>query len=78
MLQIPKDKAGHFFVGAGISLIVGGLVDPDTGLIAATVAGITKEVVWNKLMARGTPEFMDTLATAAGGVMGYLLHCYLF
>lgn len=48
MLKIPKDKAGHFLVGAGISLVVGGLVNQDTGLIAATVAGIAKEVVWDK------------------------------
>lgn len=77
MPKIPQDKAGHFLIGAGISLVVGGLVDPDTGLIAATVAGIAKEVVWDKLMARGTPEFMDALATTAGGVLGYLLLFYL-
>ncbi|MDI9470783.1 MAG: hypothetical protein QM296_11365 [Bacillota bacterium] len=77
MLKIPQDKVGHFLIGAGISLVVGGLVDPDTGLIAATVAGVAKEVVWDKLLARGTPEFMDALATAAGGVLGYLLHFYL-
>ena len=73
MLKIPQDKVGHFLIGAGISLVVGGLVDPDTGLIAATVAGIGKEAVWDGLMGRGTVEVLDAVATIAGGVVVYLV-----
>ena len=44
---------------------------PLTGLIVAAVVGALKEIVWDWLLKRGTPEFLDFVATALGGLVVY-------
>lgn len=43
------------------------------GLFVATVAGALKELVWDKWLKRGTPEWLDFWATVLGGVIGGLV-----
>lgn len=68
-----KDKWKHLLAGLALSLLVGLLFCPLIGLIVAAVVGALKEIVWDWLLKRGTPEWWDFVATVAGGVIGYTL-----
>jgi len=71
--MIKQDKLKHLLAGIGISLVFGVRFTPFIGLIAAAIVGALKEIVWDWLLKRGTPEFLDFLATALGGVIGYMV-----
>jgi len=67
-----QDKLKHLLAGIGISLVFGVQFSPLIGLIAATIVGALKEIIWDWLLKKGTPEFMDFLATALGGAIAYM------
>jgi hypothetical protein len=71
MPQLPQDKANHFIYGLAIFLVVGFAIDAVAGVGAAALFGAAKEV-YDRVSKKGCPEAMDFLATAAGGVAGYL------
>lgn len=57
--SIPKDKLYHFFVGY-VHLTLLSLFFSDFEAIAATVlAAAFKEVVWDDIMERGSPNRID-------------------
>ncbi len=70
---MPQDKKKHVYAGLALSLVAGLLLSPKWGLIVAAVIGALKEIIWEWLLKKGTPEFMDFVATVAGGVIGYVL-----
>jgi len=43
------------------------------GLLIAAAVGALKEIIWDWLLKKGTPELLDFVATVAGGVIGYTL-----
>jgi len=43
---------------------------PPVGLATAAVVGALKEIIWDWLLKKGTPEMMDFVATVAGGLTG--------
>lgn len=73
--DLAPDKKLHLaagliigFVGAtwfpaGLGTLPGFLVSP----FVAGVVGILKELVWDKWMGKGTPEFADAAYTFGGG-----------
>ena len=74
---VPMDKILHFLVGFIIAAIVWWFSTPMMGLLAATVAGVAKEVhdaTKNYLATKkGLPpphgvEVMDAIVTAMGGL----------
>ena len=67
--MFKKDKLYHFIAGFIIALIFG-LINPVLGLGAAVLAGILKDVVWDKLLKKGTFEVLDVFFTGVGGVIG--------
>ena len=67
-----QDKLKHLLTGMGIGLIFGVQFSPLIGLIAAAIVGTLKEIIWDWLLKKGTPEFMDFLATALGGAIAYM------
>ena len=69
--MMKQDKFKHLLAGIGISLIFGVQFSPLIGLIAAAIVGALKEIIWDWLLKRGTPEFLDFLATALGGAIAY-------
>jgi hypothetical protein len=69
--QLPQDKANHFIYGLAIFLVVGFAIDAVAGVGAAALFGAVKEV-YDRVSKKGCPEAMDFLATAAGGVAGYI------
>jgi uncharacterized protein involved in cysteine biosynthesis len=70
--MMKQDKLKHLLAGIGISLVFGVQFSPLIGLIAAAIVGALKEIVWDWLLKKGTPEFMDFLATALGGAIAYM------
>ena len=66
--MIPLDKQAHFWAGLAIMLgvsLFGGWV---LGLSLAIIAAIGKEIY--DMTGRGTPDYMDAVATIAGGAVG--------
>ncbi len=70
---MPQDKKKHLLAGLALAIIAGLLFCPLVGLVTAAVVGALKEIIWDWLLKKGTPEFLDFVATVAGGVIGYLL-----
>jgi len=70
---MQPDKLKHLLVGIGISLVFGVQFSPLIGLITAAIVGAPKEIIWDWLLKKGTPEFMDFLATALGGGIAYMV-----
>lgn len=70
-MKFPIDKQAHFWWGWAIAAT---FVPIGGALFAAAVAallGAGKEI-WDK-RGRGTPDFYDFAATAAGGAVGALV-----
>jgi len=68
-----QDKLKHLLAGIGISLVFGVQFTPFIGLIIAAIVGALKEIIWDWLLKRGTPEFLDFLATVLGGAIAYMV-----
>ncbi len=64
------DKILHFVAGLLICLLVGIPTTPKIGQLVATGVGAAKEVVWDHRIRRGTPEFLDFVATWVGSYVG--------
>ncbi len=67
---MPQDKQKHLLAGLALSILAGLFVYPLIGLVTAAVVGALKEIVWDWLLKKGTPELLDFVATVAGGVLG--------
>jgi len=63
------DKIYHLVAGFLIALIFG-FINPVLGLALAIIAGLFKDVVWDKLLKKGTFEVLDIFFTGVGGVIG--------
>lgn len=68
-----QDKLKHLLAGIGISLVFGVQFSPLIGLLIAAIVGALKEIIWDWLLGKGTPEFLDFLATALGGATAYMV-----
>ena len=70
---MPKDKKLHILAGLAPSILAGHFAYPMFGLLIAAAVGALKEIIWDWWWKRGTPEWWDSWATVAGGVIGYTL-----
>ena len=70
---MPKDKKLHILAGLALSILAGLSFCPLIGLATAAVVGALKEIIWDWLLKKGTPEFLDFVATVAGGVLGAVI-----
>jgi len=68
---VALDKQAHFLAGTTICLSFALFVSPVLGLITAIVLGAVKEL-WDG-MGHGTKDIWDFVATALGGVAGFVL-----
>ena len=66
--QLPADKAMHIIYGLAIYCLAA-LISPLHGLAAAIAVGVIKEIYDSK--GHGHVEFLDFVATSAGGVIGF-------
>ncbi len=70
---MQKDKLKHAIAGVALSIVAGLFVYPLIGLATAAVVGALKEIIWDWLLKKGTPELLDFVATVAGGVLGAVI-----
>ncbi len=70
---MPKDKKLHLLAGLALSILAGLFVYPLIGLATAAVVGALKEIIWDWLLKKGTPEFLDFVATVLGGALGAVI-----
>lgn len=78
---IALDKISHFSMGYVIGATTTNLLEQHIGKQKAIligcgtsiITGIAKEVVYDKLLRRGTPEFDDVTATLLGGISGSII-----
>jgi len=68
--NIQVDKQKHLLAGLALAIIAGLLFCPLIGLATTAVIGALKEIIWDLLLKKGTPELLDFVATVAGGVVG--------
>ena len=68
-----QDKLKHLLAGIGISLVFGVQFLPLIGLITAAIVGALKEIIWDWLLKKGTPELLDFVATVLGGALGAVM-----
>lgn len=72
------DKLKHIIAGSALSALAIVLFQ-ELGMrnfLIVALIGAAKEVVWDKMLGKGTPEFWDFMATALGAAMvmvGYLV-----
>ena len=71
---MQKDKLKHAIAGVALSIVAGLFVYPLIGLATAAVVGALKEIIWDWLLKKGTPELLDFVATVLGGVGAVILH----
>ena len=71
-MKMPLDKQAHAWAGLAIMLAVSLFAGWVVGLAVAVVAGIAKEVY--DALGFGQSDFMDAVATIAGGVVGAVLY----
>lgn len=69
--MITQDKVAHFYAGLAICLAVSLFVSPIIGFGVAILAGVAKEIV--DKMGFGTADPWDFVATAVGGLLGFVL-----
>ena len=72
-MSVPKDKVMHFCAGLALSILAGLFAYPMFGLLIAAAVGALKEIIWDGFLKRGTPEWLDFLATCLGGAIGSLI-----
>jgi hypothetical protein len=77
--EIGKDKWDHFHVGIAIGFISSAfftlftynvLILGAIGVGVTLIAALGKELIWDKMLGKGTPEFLDVLFTVCGGILG--------
>lgn len=73
---MQKDKALHMLLGFAIVVIFFYLFGFLVAATACFVAAIGKEV-YDKVSGKGTPDFLDIVATVVGGGVG-IGACFLF
>ena len=71
-MKVQRDKLLHFLGGAGATLVASALFTPTVGLAAGVTVGVGKEVLWDRLAGRGTPEPLDAAVTVAGSLLAWL------
>ena len=68
---MPIDKKAHFWSGMALCLSISLFFGATIGLFAAIAAGVAKELL--DRLGFGTPDIWDAVATACGGLVGFLL-----
>lgn len=66
MNKIPTDKLLHFLISALLTFVLNCFLPISWAVGTAIVIGVLKEVVWDKLLKKGTFELEDMFANMIG------------
>ena len=70
-VRLQLDKAHHFLAGYAIAMTFIPFGD-GWAIFACVSIALAKELVWDWLLKRGTPELWDFTATVCGGTAAIL------
>ncbi len=56
-----------------LQVVIAGVGAAGFGFLVAAVVGAAKEIIWDWLLKKGTPELLDFVATVLGGVLGAVI-----
>ena len=68
-----QDKAKHILVSAALSVLFFPFLGFLGAIGASVIIGAAKEVLWDKLLGKGTPDINDFYADIAGALGGAFL-----
>jgi len=71
---LPADKLQHWSANFLITVVGSAVVGMPPWLAATTsftLGTVGKELVWDRMLGRGTPDVKDVLANASGALAGY-------
>ena len=68
---LPADKGTHLAYGLGLFIALAFARSPEFAVVMVAVVGIVKEI-YDKVSGTGTPEVLDAVATACGGLAGFV------
>lgn len=73
ILDIMKqqDKQKHFIAGLLIFAFFH-FTFPIVSGVAPLIVGVLKEVVWDKILGKGTPDKMDAIVTGIPGLLAFV------
>lgn len=66
-MNIPVDKQWH--IGIGIILGLTAFAIAGYAFLLVMIIGMGKEVIWDKLLGKGTFEIADAAATVVPGIL---------
>ncbi len=72
LLLIPQDKANHFIYGFVIYMLTSILFDGWIPLLTVVFFAAGKEIIYDKIMKKGTPELLDFIFTIVSGLLLYI------
>ena len=70
--QLPQDKANHLIYGLLMFMVMTPFTGALLAVLTVAIIGALKEIIHDKLMGKGTPDFWDFVTTAAGGALGFI------
>lgn len=71
--KIAKDKLLHLYGGSLIYVLFSEFLVWWVALLIVATVGAGIELIYDKLMKKGTPEFLDFVYTVAGGMVVLLI-----
>ena len=71
-ILIPQDKANHAVYGTVIYGVLKIPFGKDIALGTVVIIAAAKEIIWDKLLKRGTPDPVDFVATIAPAILLYI------
>lgn len=72
-MTLRTDYILHFAISALIMAVLGKWIPALIAVLITLVIGICKELVWDKAMKKGTPEWWDILADIMGIALGVFI-----
>ncbi len=73
LAAIQKDKLLHFITGTYLFMIAALFLQLWAALLIVAIVGAAKEIYYDKVLDKGTPELADFLYTLAGGLIAFLI-----
>lgn len=71
---LSYDKCLHFIVGVLLASVLVHFLSPLSVLLVSLLIGVSKEVIWDMMMKRGSLEIMDVVYQIAGTLLILLIN----
>lgn len=70
MLRLfPYDKALHFIVGVLLACVLVYFLSPVYVILVSLIVGVLKEIIWDIMLNKGSPEIIDVVYQIAGTLL---------